>query len=307
MDSTVKPDQAGTRDVQLARGDETPKRDYEDVVREELARVQERLAKLAPVNAPAASEVRAAPDALGANITSFRAPAASAVGAPEQQLPPKRGAARLLTALLVVAGIVGAGAAWAAYGDAARPWIASWAPQIGVAVSQVSEKLGLTSATASPPPVQTAAADSTAPQGSVPVQAATQDTSPAATTAPPDVTQLLQGMARDIAMLQQGIEQLKASQEQITRDNAKLAEQLRASQEQMTRMTARTSEQALHPKLPPRPVVAAVRKPVSSPVSTLPPPQAIAPPPQATAPQAQTPADDMEIPGVGRPPRSVPQ
>jgi hypothetical protein len=306
MDSTAKPDQAGTRDVQLARGDETPKRDYEDVVREELARVQERLAKLAPVAAPApvASEVKGTPDALGANITSFRAPPGGAVGATEQR-PPRRGAARFLTALLVAAGIVGAGAAWTTYGDAARPWIAAWAPQIGAAVSQLSDRLGLTSATASPPPVQTAAADPNPPQGSLPVQApaqdATQDTS-AAPPAAPDVTQLLQGMARDIATLEQGIEQLKASQDQIARDNAKLAEQLRASQEQMARMIARTSDAALRPKPPPRAVVAAAHKPISA----LPPPQAIAPAPQA-APQAQTPVDDMEIPGVGRPPRSVPQ
>ena len=38
---------------------------------------------------------------------------------------------------------------------------------------------------------------------------------------PPELTQLLQNMARDIATVEQGIEQLKASQERMVADNAK--------------------------------------------------------------------------------------
>ena len=42
--------------------------------------------------------------------------------------------------------------------------------------------------------------------------------------------------------MEQGIEQLKASQEQAARDNAKITEELKASQEQMTRLIAKVSE-----------------------------------------------------------------
>ena len=37
----------------------------------------------------------------------------------------------------------------------------------------------------------------------------------------PELTQLLQAMARDIATVQQGVEQLKASQERMAADNAR--------------------------------------------------------------------------------------
>ena len=75
-------------------------------------------------------------------------------------------------------------------------------------------------------------------------------------------------MARDLATLGQGIEQLKARQEQMVRDNAQAAEQLKASQEQMTRLIAKASEQNLRPKTsapPPRPIASSTRKPVPKP------------------------------------------
>jgi hypothetical protein len=318
MDSTPKPDQAGTHDLLPVRGDEKPRRDYEEVVREELARVQERLAKLAPAapSAAAPPEVKSAPAALDANVTAFRPSAGAAGTASAEQQSPRRGTSRFLSGMLVTFFMAGAGVAWSAYGDALRPTIAAWTPQVSVAWSQVAEKLGLSgdpTPPTTPAPTQAASAEPIAPQASAPPEtaaAASPEASPTAAPAPADVTQLLQGMARDIAALEQGIEQLKASQEQITRDNAKLAEQLRANQEQMTRMMARTSEPNLRPKPPappPRPV-AAVRRPIAPPpISTLPPPQTIAPAAaQAAAPPAQVQADDMEIPGVGRPPRPVP-
>jgi hypothetical protein len=76
---------------------------------------------------------------------------------------------------------------------------------------------------------------------------------------------LLQAMARDLAAVGQGIEQLKTNQEQMARDNAKAAEQLKASQEQMARVIAKASEQSLRPKTsarPPRPTATSARKPV---------------------------------------------
>jgi len=75
-------------------------------------------------------------------------------------------------------------------------------------------------------------------------------------------------MARDLATVEQRIEQLKASQNQMAADNAKAIEQFKANQEQMARLMARASEQNLRartPAPPPRPNTAPARKPVPAP------------------------------------------
>jgi hypothetical protein len=56
-------------------------------------------------------------------------------------------------------------------------------------------------------------------------------------------TQLRQSIARDLATAAQAVEQLKASQEQITRENTKIIEQLEASQAQMLGVIVQISEQ----------------------------------------------------------------
>ncbi len=53
--------------------------------------------------------------------------------------------------------------------------------------------------------------------------------------APPDQTQLLQKIARDLATLERNIEQLKANQQQMASDNSKAIGELKASQEEMKR------------------------------------------------------------------------
>ena len=108
--------------------------------------------------------------------------------------------------------------------------------------------------------LQTADAKATPPQ---PAPLA-QITPVAPTTAalPPELAQLLDAMARDLATVEQGIEQLKTSQDQIVRDNAKIAEQLQASQEQLARVIAKASEHNVLPRTaarPPRPIAAPAR------------------------------------------------
>jgi hypothetical protein len=329
MDSTAKPAPAGAEGLLLASGEAHPNGDYERVVREELARVQERLSQLAPVGTAAAAppEVKIAPGAseasgsdtnkLDAKITAFRA--ADVNGVDSRTAPPssRRALARVLVGLLVAGVIVGAGAAWAAYGEDVKPLIESYTPQISATWSLLSEKLGMSGEQGAPPaqsataetpaPETTLAQPSASPAAAAPTAAAPTATAPAAT-APADVGQMLQSMARDISSLQQGIEQLKAGQEQIARDNARLAEQLKASQEQVSRAMAHASEASMHPRppqpAPPKPpLVTAARKPLPAPpppVSTLPPPQTIAPPAQA---QAQA---EGQLPGTPRPPKPVP-
>jgi hypothetical protein len=323
MDSTAKPAPAGAEGPLLASGDTQPNGDYERVVREELARVQERLAQLAPVGMAAAAppEAKIASDALGAsssqsnklddNITAFRPTDINGIDGRSARSSGKRSVARVLTAPLVAGIIVGAGVAWAAYGEGVKPLIASWTPQVGATWSLVSEKLGL-SGEQGTPPAQSATADTPAPQTAL-AQPEPPPAAPAAaaaaSAASADIGQMLQSMAHDIASLQQGIEQLKAGQDQMARDNAKLAEQLKASQEQLTRVMAHASEASVRPRpplpAPPKPpLVAAARRPLPPPppVSTLPPPQTIAPPP----PAQQLQAEDAQAFGAPRPPKPVP-
>jgi hypothetical protein len=67
----------------------------------------------------------------------------------------------------------------------------------------------------------TSTSEDTAPEGAAPTAAALS----------PGLTPLLQSMARDLATV--GQKQLKASQEQMTRENANLAEQVKARREEM--------------------------------------------------------------------------
>jgi hypothetical protein len=71
------------------------------------------------------------------------------------------------------------------------------------------------------------------PHPALRAQTAPEDVAPTATMSP-QLTLQLQSMTRDLATLAQGIERLKASQDQLVRDNANAADQFKASQEQMS-------------------------------------------------------------------------
>ena len=62
-----------------------------------------------------------------------------------------------------------------------------------------------------------------------------QDAAPTANTALPDQAELLQTIARDLANVERNIEQLKADQQQMARENSKAIGELKASQEEMKR------------------------------------------------------------------------
>jgi hypothetical protein len=136
------------------------------------------------------------------------------------------------------------------YGDVAKEIVGRWVPQRVVTSPPPLENTGLT-AQPSPPTVQAVVEKTTSPQPPLLAQAAPEDVAPtAAATLSPELTQLLQSMARDLATLRQGIEQIKASQEQLARDNAHTAEQLKASQEQMARVIAKPPEAKPSPAKP---------------------------------------------------------
>ena len=156
----------------------------------------------------------------------------------------------------------------------------SWAPQLVPTSSQL-EKPGLSAQPSPANSVQAAAAEPIPPQPTPSAQNAQQDIAPTTAPVSPEVAQLLQTIVRDLANLEQRIDQLKTGQDQMASDNAKAVEQLKASQEQMARLIAKASERTPQPKIsapPPRPMATPTRKPVPT-----------GPSPQARA-QPQTPA-----------------
>ena len=206
-----------TQEIELvARADERLAHAYEQIARadEELARFNEQISRL-------------------------EKKPANRLRQPSRGRPALRG----LMGLLLTAGICTAAFAWQSYGETVRPMISRWVPQLALVVA-----VGNTEACRPAEPasrsggcggcssfaIATAGSDHAARCGGRPD--------------PAEQTQLLQTMARDLASVQQEIEQLKASQAELARESARTAEQLKANQEQMARVIANASEQNLRPR-----------------------------------------------------------
>ena len=223
MDSTPKPKTAEPNDVVVALADERLAHAYGHIVRadEQLARVNEQLSKLE-------HDAPRHPSAVPGRRTSRVRPAL-------------RGLIGLLLAACIL--LAAAFVSQSSYGDAAKLMIGRWAPQLLAPTSSLTPENSGPPAQPNSPAVQVAAATPVLPPPTPPAQTASQDVAPAAAPIPPELAQLLQTMARDLANVQQGVEQLKANQEQAARENATATEQLKASQEEMTRLIAKASEQ----------------------------------------------------------------
>jgi hypothetical protein len=211
--------------------------------------------------------------------TTFRA---AAVGdlLPGQRSPFGNWARRGLTAFAFAAITGAVGIAWQFYGAPAKQLIANWTP-LALTSSQASEEAA---PSAQPDaPATEAAAPEAAPAQEAPAAPATPTAAEAAATATaalsPDQSQSqLQSMARDLASAGQEIQQLKASiaelkagQQQISRELAKAAERPRAP------ALAPHAAAPAH-KPPPRQTAARTYAPAAAPYMP-PPPQAAAPPP----------------------------
>ena len=176
----------------------------------------------------------------------------------------------LIGLLLATCIFVAAFVSQSSYGGAAK---LRWAAQLVLTSSVPLKKTGLPVAE---PICRSVGRGGVMPSQPTPsAQTAPQEVGPTAAPLSPELAQMLQTMARDLANVEQGIEQLKTtqqqmasdnakaieqlktSQEHMARDNAKAAEQLKASQEQIARFIAKASEQNLRPKTsapPPRPI-----------------------------------------------------
>jgi len=263
MDTTANPKQTDSHHVMVARADEELAHAHEQITRahEEIGRTEEQLSELQH------DVARQPSDHPQSRMNTFRPAVPSD--------PPSLGrrAVRAFISLALLGCIGVAAMAWQSpsSGDAAKQIIARWAPQLVPTLLLTLESPGLPAQRA-PLAVRASAASAAPPQPAPLAQIALQGVVPPASALSPDSAQLLQSMARDLATVGQRIEQLKAS-----------IDQLKAGQQQMSREIAKpfeskASEQNLRPKTsapPPRPTAASTRKPVT--LSS----------PQATAQQAE--------------------
>ena len=217
MNSTTTANARNPDDVLVARADERLAHAYEQIARadDQLARVTEQLSRLeqAPPRPPSAV-LHSQPSRGGAAL---------------------RGLAGVVLA-------VGIGATAYAlqsspYAEAAKGMIAQWAPHTNSTSTLALAKPGDSVPVAST--VQLASVEATPAQAPASAPTPAQDAAPAAAPASPELTQMLQSMARDIATLEQGVEQLKSNQERMAADNAKAIGELKASQDQMAHLVAK--------------------------------------------------------------------
>jgi hypothetical protein len=181
------------------------------------------------------------------------------------RLPLRGGSAlRGLIGLLLAACIFAAAfASQSSYAGGARQIIARWAPPL-VSTSSLPPNKPELAAQPSPSSPRTVAAEPMPPTPTA--QTAPQKLGPTAAPLSPELAQRLQRMASDLANAEHEIEQLKTSQEQMARDNAKSGEQLKATREQMVNFIAALSEQNMQPQTTAprsRPTDASTRKPAS--------------------------------------------
>ncbi len=220
-----------------------------------------------------------------------------------------RRAMRTFAALLLALGIGAAAMSWQTVTFAAKKALVSWAPKWAIAASLPLDKLGLgTSSTPSEDPAEAAPAQPEAPAQTA--DGAGSENAAAAAAAPADAAQQLQSMARDLANANHEVETLKAS----------IAE-LKASQQQMVRDLAKVSDKVVEQNaktktaVAPRPPVTAAHRPAPvyssagySPTATPAPPpayrpsaspyaaQASAAPPPPVAAQPYAPPPPTQIP-----------
>ena len=205
---------------------------YKRVVREVLARIDQRLAEL---------EKAAAPDPTEASV--FRS--AIATGGGNSVF--RRWGVRIAVASLVSVAVIGGAAAWYfSDSNGPRALIARLVPSFGSSGSAPQESQPQkdgedTAMDASTRGTQPGATDSAAPPATSP-GSSDNDARPAAATSP-ELASLVQKLTTDIENLGQGIDRLRMSQDQMSRDNAMAMQQLQAGQDQLVRLIKPSSAQ----------------------------------------------------------------
>ena len=224
MQSEPKTQEIDPREVGITPETEPPGRIYKQVVREVLARIDQRLVDI---------ERRAVTEPPAAQ------PHGGKLVRPGSRL--KRG----FIGLLVVAGVVGAVLVWQrSDADAAKAMVERFTPRFVTNILSTHDDQEAAQG-ADAVTVGTAGDLRTSPDAPAGPMDRTTPEADGQTAAPAsaDVATTIEKMSRDMATLAQGIEELKVSQEQMSRDSAKATEQFKASEDQLIRMLLRVSEQ----------------------------------------------------------------
>jgi hypothetical protein len=143
---------------------------------------------------------------------------------------------RVFIGLALTAGFVIA-FAWYSYGSEAKLIMARLAPQLSLA-----SLLSLIKPQDQAQPSRTATANEAASKAVTLAENVPQEARAEGVSTATDMAGWLQTAARDLANVEQAIQQLKASQEQIVRDNAELADRLKATEEQVARDNAAVAD-----------------------------------------------------------------
>ena len=226
-----KTQEVDPREVGITPETEPPGRIYKQVVREVLARIDQRLADI-----------------------EKQAVAEPSDGQPHAERPTRgRRLKRGLIGLLLAAGLIGGTLVWLrSDGDSAKGMIARLTPRFVANLlstpdnqEAVQEDGGVTVGTAAGDARSSSDAHSAmaeAPAGSLD-RVTSETNGPMSASPSANVSTTIEKMSRDIETLTQGIEQLRVGQEQLSRDSAKASEQFKASEDQLIRMLLRVSEQ----------------------------------------------------------------
>ena len=294
MQSTPNPNQTDPDDVLViapdivlvARPDRAEK-EFSNLAHDAMGRPSDSQTHIAP-------DFSAGPSVLPVD-TTFRAAAVNDGQVRGSRRSIGVRAIRACIGFLLAVCLAVAASLWQHYGDAAKQIVARWVPQFALTSSSPQQNPALAEQPG-PSAVQASAANAAAAQPVPPAQTATEGVAAASATLSPESTQLLQSMAGDLAHAEQEIEQLKASiaqlkasQQQMSRDFAKASEAKvsEAKVPEARASGAKASEQNLRSRLS-----AAVRRSAAAsarkPMPPLPSPQAAAPSaPRQGEPQPQ--------------------
>ena len=294
MQSTPNPNQTDPDDVLViapdivlvARPDRAEK-EFSNLAHDAMSRPSDSQTHMAP-------DFSAGPSVLPVD-TTFRAAAVNDGQVRGSRRSIGVRAIRACIGFLLAVCLAVAASLWQSHGDAAKQIVARWVPQFALTSSSPQQNPALAEQPG-PSAVQASAANAAAAQPVPPAQTATEGVAAASATLSPESTQLLQSMAGDLAHAEQEIEQLKASiaqlkasQQQMSRDFAKASEAKvsEAKVPEARASGAKASEQNLRSRLS-----AAVRRSAAAsarkPIPPLPSPQAAAPSaPRQGEPQPQ--------------------
>src|SRR6202163_3013505 len=235
------------------------------------------------IGRPSYSQTHMAPDfSAGPSVlpvdTTFRAAAVNDVQVRGDRRSIGGRVIRACIGFLLAVCLAVAASLWQSYRDATKQIVARWVPQFALSSSSPQDNPGL------PEQPGPAAVQASAAKAVPPARTAAEGVAAAGATLSPESTQLLQSMAGDLAHAEQEIEQLKASiaelkasQQQMSRDVAKVSE-ARVSEAKVAEAKvaeAKASEQTLRSRL-----AAAVRRSAAAPArKPMPPSQTAAAPP----------------------------